>query len=145
MSAKREFDAFQAEVGKWAKATFPGSTDRAKLEHLKKEVAELQKATTEIDMAEEAADCLLILMHFSQAHRFSLLGAAIEKHAINLERKWGEPDADGVVEHVRGMGRCALCGKPGDVWECSRCSSTVCEEHWHQGTQRCLERLCVDS
>ena len=95
------FELFQAEIGTWAKHTFPGSTDKAKLLHLQKEVQELQSATTPDAMKEEAADCLLILLHFCDAHGFSLLEAAKAKHEINRKRKWGLPDKDGVVEHVR--------------------------------------------
>lgn len=95
------FEHFQAEVGVWAKFTFPGSTDMAKLVHLRKEVQELYNATTLDGMKEEAADCLLILLHFCDAHGFSLFEAAKAKHEINRKRKWGQPDKDGVVEHIR--------------------------------------------
>lgn len=94
------FDTFQHEVGLWARKTFPGSTDMAKLKHLQKEVVELMEAHGD-RRKEEAADCLLILMHFAEAHGFSLLGAARDKHEINRKRRWGKPDKDGVIEHIR--------------------------------------------
>lgn len=90
---------FQREVAEWAAATFPRSDDHAKITHLKKEVAELGAHVC----AEEAADCFLILLHIANAHDFDLAAAAREKFAALKTRAWGEPDADGVVEHVRDV------------------------------------------
>lgn len=49
----------------------------------------------------EAADVFLLLLHFSHRSGFSLMDEARRKLEINKRRQWGEPDAEGVVEHVR--------------------------------------------
>lgn len=94
---ERDFRRFQRVVSRWAHKTFPASNDRAKLNHLAKEVEELRDDPS----AEEAADCLLILLHFAGAHGFDLYDAALAKFGKVQKRKWGKPGKDGVVEHVR--------------------------------------------
>ena len=51
----------------------------------------------------ELADCLTLLLDVA-AHEFidvdELLAASEEKMEINKKRKWGEPDENGVVEHI---------------------------------------------
>lgn len=97
-----ELSAFQAEVTEWAERTFPGSTPEAKWAHLDEEVQELGDCIIlkGQDAPEEAADCLLILLHIAGAAGFDLLDAARAKHARNLARKWGAPDSRGVVRHI---------------------------------------------
>lgn len=49
----------------------------------------------------ESADVCLLLLHLAHRSGFSLLAVAHTKHEANRAREWGEPDAAGVVEHVR--------------------------------------------
>ena len=49
----------------------------------------------------EAADCLLLLMHHAHKSGYSLQRAARDKFEMLKTRTWGEPDEQGVVEHVR--------------------------------------------
>ena len=88
---------FQAEVGAWADKVMSQSTNESICKHLIKEAKELAVSY----QAEEAADCYLILLHFAYKNGFDLLAAAKEKHEVCKRRKWGKPDADGVVEHIR--------------------------------------------
>lgn len=88
---------FQTLVGKWARKTFPKATKESWVKHLEKEVKELQDDHT----PEEAADCLILLLGYAHINNFDLMEEAQKKMEINKRRKWGKPDSDGVVEHVR--------------------------------------------
>lgn len=110
MSYETEFvlylDKFQRDVAAWASETFPGSTVEAKLRHLAKEVRELEAKAGRSDVAraavaEECADIILILLHFAEAQTFSIADALLWKFEVCKRRRWGPPDAEGVVEHVR--------------------------------------------
>ena len=90
------------KAGTWADATFApdgGYRGPGIVAHLKKEVVEL--AENPRDM-EELADCMLLLFHLAHQNGGNLQSAIARKFAINQRRKWGKPDANGVVEHVRG-------------------------------------------
>lgn len=91
-------DHFQAEVAAWAEATFGEGTTTTLLAHLIKEVRELW----DTQEPEEAADVFILLLHFAHKRGFSLFDEAQRKFAVNKGRVWGEPDEDGVIEHVRG-------------------------------------------
>lgn len=86
------------EIAAWGNRTFPTSTDRAKLVHLGKELAELE---AEPSSGEEMADMVMILVHLAHAHNVDLLAEIRQKFDIVQQRLWGPPDADGVVEHIR--------------------------------------------
>lgn len=83
--------------------------------HLKKEVKELNESIqnclsnpTEENISrvtEELSDCQLLLLDITAHMGFTadqLISFSIAKHEVNKLRKWGAPDANGVVEHVRG-------------------------------------------
>jgi NTP pyrophosphatase (non-canonical NTP hydrolase) len=94
----------QSDVGRWAEAAFPHSTDWSVLCHLRREVDELGDAVAvgrQEWVREEAADCLLLLYCLADRCGFDLHSAVTEKLGINQRRTWGEPDADGVAEHTR--------------------------------------------
>lgn len=86
------------EVGEWGAETFPVSTDHAKLKHLEKELAELKAAPAS---GEEMADMVMILSHLAYAHGIDLMAEIGKKLEVCRARRWGQPDADGVIEHVR--------------------------------------------
>lgn len=82
--------------------------------HLQKESRELTEATvnclrdpTEENfcrLTEEIADCQLLLLDIAAHMGFGvdiIISACRSKHEINKSRKWGKPDANGVVEHIR--------------------------------------------
>ena len=94
---KRTLDALQFEVGSWGDRTFPASRVESVLAHFQKEVKELVESRD----PEELADCILLLIHFAHKKGVSLRDAVRAKFEINKRRKWGKPDAQGVVEHVR--------------------------------------------
>jgi hypothetical protein len=96
-SEKSVLDRLQLEIGAWGDRTFPQSTPRSVLAHFKKESKELIDDETAV----EAADCLMLLLHFAHKMGFSLRDQVRQKFEVNKGRVWGKPDADGVVEHVR--------------------------------------------
>lgn len=109
------FDNFQVEVNEWQRKTFPESTKATVLTHLYREAKELREKGT----PDEAADVLLLLIAFADKAGFSLFDAARDKFEICKARKWGQPDAQGVREHVRDLemarpkkwyGTCLDCG-----------------------------------
>jgi hypothetical protein len=97
----RDWTQLQAEVAVWARETFGESTIAAKFHHFIKELVEIAEHPGDVT---EWADAFLILMDAATLAGFTMdevLEACKAKHAINLTRTWGEPDENGVVEHVR--------------------------------------------
>lgn len=100
-----ELSSFQRSVGEWGDETF--YTEHishwefvdGRMNHLKKEIEELEKAPY-IETPEELADCFLILLHLAHLRNIDLLDEARKKMKINKDRSWGEADKDGVIEHV---------------------------------------------
>ena len=97
------------EVAEWSDATFGvGQRNPAIVYHLKKEVDELIKAfDNNEDPLMEIADCFMLLLdsahHVGITHN-EILQATKEKLEINKKRKWGNPDENGVVEHIPKSG-----------------------------------------
>lgn len=95
----------QSETVAWATETFPAATPRSCLVHLMKELGELGIAERDGDVtaiAEEAADCVLLLMHVTgRFYGIDLSAAVRAKLEVNKARAWSEPDADGVQHHIK--------------------------------------------
>lgn len=87
---------FQTEVGTWARTTFPTATQENWVAHLGREVKELAAS----QHPAEAADCLILLLGLAHVNGYDLMAEAQAKMVVNRARKWGKPDAEGVVEHV---------------------------------------------
>jgi hypothetical protein len=83
--------------GTWSGHTFATESSQSLLNHLKRELKELESSGD----PEEAADCLLLLLSYAHRNRIDLFSEAVKKYYINQRRKWGQPDAEGVVEHIR--------------------------------------------
>jgi NTP pyrophosphatase (non-canonical NTP hydrolase) len=100
------------EIVKWQEVTFPDATSLSKVKHLKEEVKELEQELLHtnplsfepsLEIESEIADCLFLI--YGAAFKAGLSYSQIEfalrrKLAVNKNRKWGKPDADGVVKHV---------------------------------------------
>lgn len=103
-----EAQQFMTDVHNWADKTF--GTERtalAPLYHLKKEVDEaiksMQQGIRENAVA-ELSDCFILILNASSKYRMTfdeLLKASKNKMEINKSRKWGNPDNNGVVEHLK--------------------------------------------
>lgn len=85
------------KVGVWSNKTFDRATPSSILAHLKLEVQELSDNPTDV---EEAADCVLLLFHLAHKQGWNLEQAIFNKFYKNQNRRWGEPNPDGVVEHI---------------------------------------------
>jgi NTP pyrophosphatase (non-canonical NTP hydrolase) len=99
-------DDMQEEVGRWGRKTFPLATPHTIISHFREESTELidrvdrealaSYGPSEIlDVAEEAADCVLLLMHLADQVGFSLSEAVVAKHETNRRRRWETAPTDG--------------------------------------------------
>lgn len=101
------------EIHEWQTKTFPAATSLSKTKHLEQEVVELRCALLGAigqvepekikDVKLEFADCFLLLFGAAASFGMSyedIIAAVEEKFSINKTRKWGKPDANGVVKHV---------------------------------------------
>lgn len=101
------------EIGLWSELTFSHQNSISKLHHLQKEVAELinaiGQAPSEPDKKNEEvhlefADCFILLLDAARKQGFTaqnILDAIVDKMDINKSKKWGKPDENGVMEHIR--------------------------------------------
>jgi len=119
-----ELQKLMNDISEWSDATF-GNSQRnpAIVHHLKKEVDELIQSFNEtnacgvddaIGIGEfnravkktrmELADCFMLILdsasHFGMTAD-ELIYVSEAKLEINKNRKWGKPDENGVVEHIR--------------------------------------------
>jgi NTP pyrophosphatase (non-canonical NTP hydrolase) len=96
------------DIGVWSTKTFPNQTSISKLCHLTKEVEELKEAIAKKHSREEKAlefaDCFTLLFDSARIEGFNAsdIKEAMEaKYEINKNRKWGVPDENGVIHHVK--------------------------------------------
>lgn len=96
-------DQLEEAIGIWGDETFTQSTRYSVLCHLRKEMKEFWDSIDEDCFCDpvEAADIVILLMHYARKAGFNLTEEIEKKFAIIQQREWGEPDADGVVEHKR--------------------------------------------
>ncbi len=99
------------EITEWQNATFQKATAYSKLCHLKQEILELENeilkdsaVRVESEMFEELADCFILMMGIAgcmQIKHEELTSIIDAKMVKNKNRKWGKPDANGVVNHIK--------------------------------------------
>lgn len=94
------------EIVEWQKETFGNAKPLSKIAHLAQELQELvdDLKSGASDVRLEYADCFLLLFGSAAANGMSyenICQAIQEKFEINKSRKWGDPDEDGVVNHVQ--------------------------------------------
>lgn len=93
------------QITQWQKETFPFATVLSKLSHLQDEFNELvvDIKGSNPDRRLEFADCFLLLFGAASADGMNyqnICDAIDEKMKINYTRKWGNPDKNGVVNHI---------------------------------------------
>ena len=107
-----------ADVVAWERRTFPHATTQSRATHLQREVAELEnvahnlwvldtyntrgKAEYRAMLAEELADCLMLLGTIAAGGGIDLGAALRAKFETVQGRTYGPPDEQGVSEHIRG-------------------------------------------
>lgn len=107
---------FQDNISTWQDQTFDKATIESIKSHLAEEVLELvgeeifkkallkHEKNNKIDEDndnEESADIVLLLNHLAHKSGFNLLDETLNKFEKNKKRKWGKPDENGVVNHVK--------------------------------------------
>lgn len=124
VSERDELQVLMNDISEWSDKTFgEGQRNPEIVHHLKKEVDELIEAINKahglggdqsVGVGEygrqlkntrtEYADCMMLLLdsalHFGISAK-ELLSLTREKLEVNKARKWGKPDENGVVEHVK--------------------------------------------
>jgi len=98
-------------ITQWQSVTFSKATALSKIAHLAEElselVVELQKTPAPADPKNkrlEFADCFILLFGAASSDGMTyenIVDAIEEKMAINKARRWGEPNKNGVVNHIR--------------------------------------------
>lgn len=106
-----ELQQLMNDIRKWSDDAFGKENESLRIfYHLQKEVEELisaikkSKGKTISTVLFEYADCLMLLLNAASAHGYTsndLLLALRDKLELNKNRKWGKPDENGVVEHIR--------------------------------------------
>jgi len=94
------------EISAWQKETFGQATPLSKLAHLAQEIPELSYdlVNNKPERRLEFADCFFLLFGCAAADGMTyqdICDAIQEKFEINKARKWGKPDENGVVNHIK--------------------------------------------
>ena len=97
------------EITNWQKETFGQATSMSKLAHLEKEIYELEEELKFIkqnkdNVESEFADCFILLFGAAASNGMNyedICNCIESKMKINKQRKWGKPDENGVVNHVK--------------------------------------------
>lgn len=101
-----DFRQFQTAYGEWADKTFPNSTVDTIASHFREEALEFAGGIKEglnnncvffpaSHDPEEAADCLLLLIHHAHKSGYLLFDEMITKAQINIQRDWDTEDEGG--------------------------------------------------
>lgn len=95
-------------VTTWQKNTFGAATALSKLNHLEEEIEELHvdlvENAPEENIRMEFADCFILLFGAADSHGLTysdIVDSIWQKMEINKNRKWGKPDNNGVVKHIK--------------------------------------------
>lgn len=112
----------QKDIGEWQNRTFKQATLQSVFNHLKKEMKEVQEVInrykeleTQFDdcfweedaedardqLKNELADVIILVVALADLGIIDLEQAVKDKMVINKARKWGKPDSQGVVEHIK--------------------------------------------
>lgn len=103
------------DISKWQNETFGHATALSKMAHLEEEVSELNDELVlasagfpeEEKVRSEFADCFILLYGAANSHGLTyedICEAIAAKMKVNKARKWGKPDANGVVNHLKEQG-----------------------------------------
>lgn len=93
-------------ITEWQRKTFGAATPLSKIAHLAEELQELVTDLKENNLGKklEFADCFILLFGAAASDGMSyenICNAIGEKMSINYQRKWGKPNENGVVNHIK--------------------------------------------
>lgn len=118
----------QKDIGDWQRDNFKQANVPSLLKHLEREMSELKDVGTKfvahcgkpdgsfdmsreeytvdhldmlLEFRHELADVIILTIALADLLNVDLEKSVIDKMVINKARKWKEPDADGVVEHIK--------------------------------------------
>jgi uncharacterized glyoxalase superfamily protein PhnB len=95
------------EIVRWQRETFTQATALSATKHLKKEAEELEQDIVDGKIANaslEISDCMFLLFGIADKIGMSyedLCRSIAVKLAKNKMRRWGKPNEDGFVEHIK--------------------------------------------
>jgi len=92
-----ELSKLQKKVGEFGLIKFPTATPGTRVAHLKREVLELEEDHDPV----EAADCVILLLGHAFLCGYDLYEEVLKKFEEIQTREWGDPDHEGVQEHIR--------------------------------------------
>lgn len=91
-------------ITEWQNKTFPNANVDSKLFHLMDEIKEVLESKDDFNLQEEFADCFILLFGAASCAGFNyneIIEAIDRKMKINITRKWGKPNENGVVNHIK--------------------------------------------
>lgn len=100
MSYSIDVNDIQYGISEWTENQFPNRTTESITKHLESEIEEIRRDPSD---AMEYADAMMLIFDcasFNNIRASDILSAMCKKLEINKKRKWGEPNADGYVEHI---------------------------------------------
>lgn len=94
------------KIIQWQSETFGEATAMSRISHLAEELEELVADLKENKPSKrlEFADCFFLLFGAAASDGMNyedICNAIEEKFEINKNRKWGTPDENGVVKHIK--------------------------------------------
>ena len=97
-----DMNEIQKNLGKWADSVFGKKRSPiGALYHLQEEAFEAMDEPYDIM---EYADCMMLIIDATRNAGFTadeLMEAVNKKLRINQRRKWGRPDKNGVINHIK--------------------------------------------
>lgn len=107
-----KYEELFEEITTWQEQTFSESgTLAGGSNHIHRQAVDLVRAVEtggpllRDRVADQIADIVILCLWVARCVGVDLLDVIRTKHRLNLERKWREPDIQGVIEHV-GKKRC---------------------------------------
>lgn len=126
-----------AEIAAWRDKTFPNRTEETILNHLRDEVnTELHEGCE----AEEIADCILLLIGYSEFRGIDPWEEVSKKFQKNLARKWEWNEEIGTFTHIKDdTGKAAEVSRSQVIGICRTCDTDI--EHDGFRWNHCLKML----
>lgn len=101
MSYPVDVNDIQHDLKIWTEKTFPQRTMGSILAHLRSEIAEIEENPDDIMEFADAFMLLFDAVSYQGFHMSEVYRAMDRKLEINKARKWGRPNAEGFVEHIK--------------------------------------------